>query len=365
VDFASISEVTGLVQVISADGSAVPIEERMNLRVGGTFHLKSANGKARLTLVDGSSICIPPNSEIEFLKASSGTGDAFDMHLNLIAGGMLFIDPENQNSTFQIEQPLPIAIGSQGAIIGIGKNAPERAALNLDCLSGICSFESEAGRVELQNPGSTWLSPDGIFSSVALPQVSRWANLCTNVTGKRVAGVPTPTRDTNIFNFINGLVAPGEISSPTPRPFYATQTQALQPVSKTATPVPSTKTRVALPTATKSPSPTATVSPTTWMKPSATLQPPTPVFPTQTDTPLPPTQTPTTPESLIQPSFTPTPPILASPTLEPTLAPTLAPTDIPAPTPLPTQPPTPVPQPTEPAVLPTQAPVLPTETPAA
>jgi hypothetical protein len=345
VDFASVSEVIGQVEVISADGSAIPIEEHMDLRVGGTFHLKSANGQARLTLVDGSAICIPPNSEIEFLRAALGSGEDQDLRLNLIAGGLLFVDPQDQSSTFQIEQPLPLALSSQGAIIGMGKNAPERAVLNLDCLAGTCSFESQAKRVELNRPGTIWLDSQGNFSSVAQPQISRWENLCANVTGRRVAGVPTPTRDNNIFNLFNGLVGPNNYSSPTPRPPFPTATRGMPTLNESATATPRLSTKTPLSTPTRTPSPTATISPTSPIAPSETPTATAPIFPTPTSAE--PTTSPTslTPESLFLPTNTPPPSLPDTPTAEPTTS--LA--DQPTPTQVSTPP--------VPASQPTQAPI--------
>jgi serine/threonine protein kinase len=334
VDFASISEVTGLVEVISADGSAIPIEEHMDLRVGGTFHLKSSNGQARLTLVNGSAICVPPNSEIEFLRTTSGVGGEQNMRFNLIAGGLLFIDPLAQSSSFQIDQPLPLTVLSQGAIIGLGKNAPERAVLNLDCLAGTCSFESRTGHLELNHPGSTWLDAEGNFSGEFLPQVSRWENLCGSITGSRVAGVPTPTRDHSIIDLFNGLLSPNNYISPTPRRPFPTPTQGIQPLNQSATATPRLSTRTPVPTVTRTrlPSSTATITPTTQPQPGETNSPTAPVFATPTSPDL--TTSPTT-ESLLPPTFTPTPSLMPTPTPQPTAIQPDATTFTPVPTQLP------------------------------
>jgi serine/threonine protein kinase len=365
-DFASVNEVSGLVEVVSADGVAVPVEERTNLRVGGTFHLKSTDGQARLTLVDGSTICIPPNSEVEFLSNSSGSDGQKNMRLGLVAGSLLFVDRVGENTSFQIERPIRVAVGSQGAVIGLGKKSPGSAVLDLDCLAGVCSFESQARRVELENPGSTQLGSDGNFSSVSLLQVNRWANLCADVIGKRVAGVPTPTRDNNIINIFNNLVAPKEQPKPTPRLLLPTSTQPALPLPKSPTPKPPIKTARPA-TITPSPQPSATIpgdiSPTVELSPTDDLSasPTAPSITTQAITPQPTTGASPTAESLLPATPTLAQPTQLPPTVQPTASQPQPTTDIPAPTEAPILPPYPPPQPTDIPIPPTR----PTETPAA
>jgi serine/threonine protein kinase len=238
VDFASVSGVTGQVEVVAADGAVVPIEDQMNLRVGGSFRLKSTDGQARLNLVDGSTLCIPPTSEVIFHDVSPEKSDQPEFRLSLVAGGLLFIDSPEKSSSFLLESPGPLTVRSRGAVIGLEKNETGNILLDLDCLDGSCTFESKSGQVDVHAPGSFWLMPDGKLVSSGPPSSEAWASVCADLTGDRVKGIPTPTQPNTLFHMFSDWIDLNVQPSATRQAVMPAIMETTAPNERQATPIP-------------------------------------------------------------------------------------------------------------------------------
>ncbi len=233
---ALVTGVTGDVRSQSAAGPSQAVRKGTPFPLADPVRITSGNGQARLDLTGGSTVCIAPHTDIEFVPDTKDTTALFHLKLRT---GRLVVMSEDQEVSFKILEPYPLTIQGKGMIFGMEYTPTNGPQLDLNCLGGSCKLQSEAEALDLANGGHTRLAQDAPFQPADNPDNAYWNAVCAGVINLSVTNVPFPLTVT-----------------PTPA-----ATLTLTPAPPTYTPT-LTQTITASPTSTVTPTPTVTITKT-------------------------------------------------------------------------------------------------------
>ena len=308
----TLADLQGDVQVI--DGTQTAPAQKGEL-VAKTTHtvLKTAAGRARLGLADGTLVVVDSQASIEF-GSPDGTPQAAADAFNVMDGRVLVVMDQSNTKPLNVLLSQKIVTTGIGAIMGLAVDSQGADPQDIDCLAGTCQVSTGGQFIGLSAGQHVHIDATGHAAPADAARTGAWTALYGNSTAS-----PTPAPTTAV---------PTDTSAPTEIP---TQTPTDTPVPVLT--LPATLTPI-LPSAT--PTGTSTVKPEptpTRLRPTYTRTP-TPTNPPEhppTNTPVPPTKTPVPPTNTpIPPTNTPRPP--TSTPIPPTDTP-VPPTDTPVPPP--------------------------------
>ncbi len=258
---AVFSGLEGTVEVrSSANGAWGPASVQSPLPEGSEVRT-GADGRASITLTEGSKIYIDPNAEFSITQLNPFL-DSLLTTLDLKHGKLWVL---LNGGALDITTPFGIAL-ARGAYLSV-EFLPDQRAVNVTCLEGVCGFGSVAipsgykllDAADNASPDPMNFSDYGTWG-VNVPESTQFAYLGTEAVAQGSATVPVVEVDTATPTPTR-TAAPSATAAPTDPPTEApTDTATLPPDVPTLTPAPSATPLP--PTDTPPPSRTPVPSPT-------------------------------------------------------------------------------------------------------